>query len=264
LFLHQQGNLLFLLISKCSLSLEGGKTVSKLLGLIALAGLMSVGLATASHAQLSFTLTQPTTAAVPANADSFLSGIPSDTALFTAFLGTVPSQSFTGDSSVSFGTTSQLNSGTGTDSYTNVPANFTFDLTVPDISLPGGVTKSFQVQGIINGTSMFDGTNGASDAFFSPVTILVDGVATGTVFTISPAGRGSLEIANLDFGNNTFVDVFFDQLNALTAPGGTSPLSVGGFVRSSVTSTPEPGTMAMLVGMGVSGSVFLGRKRRRA
>ena len=224
---------------------------------------MTVGLASTSNAQnLTFDVLQPSTAAgLPANSDNFLTGVTTNSGdSFTAVMNLIsPMQTFSGDSSVSFGFSTQTGP-TGSGTFTAVPANFSFDLTVPSGT---GSTKSFQVLGQIDGTSSFDtATNtGASNAFFSPVSILVDGVAQSLIATSSPAGRNSLEISGLNFGTGIAVDVFFDQRDALTAPGPNNPLTVGGFVRSSV---PEPGTVAMLVGMGVSGSAFLLRKRRRA
>jgi hypothetical protein len=235
--------------------------VSKLLASLALTGLLVVGLASTSSA-LTFTVTQPSGTVSNATSDNFdMAGVTTnggtDTTTFTASLNpALLPQDFLGDSSVSFGVTTQSGAA-GHGSYTNVATNFTFDLTVPI----AGLTRSFAVQGLINGTSDFDGVNGASKAKFSPVTILVDGLVTPTVVATSPAGRVSLEIAGLSFGA-TKVDVFFDSIDALTAPGPNSLLSIGGFVRS--TPVPEPGTLALLAGMGVSGSLFLGRKRRRA
>jgi hypothetical protein len=218
------------------------------------------GLATTSSA-ITFTVTQPSGTVSNLTSDNFdLTGVTTNSGtVYTATLAPQPVQNFLGDSSVSFGVTTQTG-GIGSGSYTNVPTNFTFDLTVP-IS---GTTQSFAVEGLTNGTSSFDGTNGASNAKFAPQTILVDGVVTPTIAATSPAGRLSLEIPNINYGVGEHVDVFFDLTDALTAPGPNQLLSIGGYVRATVNTTPEPGTLALLTGMGVSGSMFLRRKRRSA
>lgn len=241
----------------------------KLLGSLALTGLLVGGLVASSSAQQSYEVTEPSATppggTLPAdNFDTFPGVLTNGgTAPFAAFLNQLaPVQHFAGNSSVSFGFTQQTPGGIGMGSYTNVPANFTFDLTVPDLT---GATKQFQVQGLVNGTVSFDGAIGATDASFVPETILVDGVATPFVSATSPAGRLSDEISNLDFGTGTNVTVFFDQVDALTAPGPNTPLSIGGYVESTpIITTPEPGAMALLTGMGLSGLLFVRTRRRRA
>jgi hypothetical protein len=241
----------------------GGNTVSKFLASLALAGLLAVGLSSSSDA-LTFTVTQPS-ATAPAGADTFESGVTtnSGTPYTATLIQLIPVQNFLTDSSVSFGTTTQTGApGSGT--YTNVPANFSFDLTVPSVLLGGTATDSFQVQGLINGMTTFDPVlGGGSTAEFAPHTILINGVATPFLTGVtSPAGRLSDEISGLSLGGSK-VDVFFDAIDALTAPGANSPLSVGGFIRATpAAATPEPGTWALLTGMGISGTMFLRRKRR--
>jgi len=220
------------------------------------------GLACASRA-ITFDVSQPSLTA-PLGSDTFMAGVTTNGGVgsFTATLiqGT-PFQTFATDSSVSFGITTQTGAANAPDfaTYTNVPATFSFDLTIPSASL---CTKSFVVSGLINGMTTFDGTNGGSNAAFAPASIKIDGSSAAFLSgVVSPAGRVSLEIPNLNFCG-VAADVFFDQTDALTAPGPNSPLTVGGYVRSAVTSVPEPGTLPMLLGSGVAGSLLLLRRRR--
>ncbi len=233
------------------------------------AGLLS--LAGASHAQLSFTITQPSVTTPGGTADSFYNGVNSDNSLFSASLIQNNSpQSFNKASSVSFGLTSNIGANGTSDTFTNKAANFTFDLTVPGNTgpfpgtpVPGAATRQFVVMGFINGSSSLDANGvGSSDAAFRPDSFLVDGVNTPFIVgAVSPAGRVSDLVQNLNFGG-THVDVFFDAVDALTTPGNNAPLTIGGYVTP--TSVPEPGTVALLTGLGVTGTVFLRRKRANA
>jgi hypothetical protein len=238
--------------------------MKKLLLSSALSAVLIAGLACSSRA-ITFEVFEPSANDLTAGHNTFTTfpGPATNSGdLFNALLvQPITDQHFSGDSSVSFGLTSQTGLGSGT--FTSVPAAFTFDLSVPDLSAnPGPNTDTFVVEGLINGTTSFNGVLGASNANFAPQTILVNGVSTPFLSgVISPAARVSLEIPGLNI-NGIKVDVFFDSLDALTAPGGTSPLTVGGFVRSSVTSVPEPGTLPMLLGSGVAGSLLLLRRRR--
>ena len=56
-------------------------------------------------------------------------------------------------------------------------------------------------------------------------------------------------------------DVFIDNTVSLPAQG-TQPLTISGYIRTS--DVPEPGSLAMLVGMSVSGGLMVRRMRRRA
>jgi len=225
------------------------------------AGLLN--LASAGNAQLSFTVTQPSLTSPGGAADNFYAPGGVDTnsgSTFTASLIQLNSpQTFNSDSSVSFGTTSVVGANSTSGTFSGVAANFTFDVTVPSTL---GVTRQFQVLGFIDGTVSLDAVgNGASNAFFTPSAFLVDGVNTPFVTALSPAGRLSDLLQGLNFGG-TNVDVFFDNRDALTTPGPNAPLSIGGFIASST--VPEPGTVALMTGMGISGTVFLRRRRRSA
>jgi hypothetical protein len=55
----------------------------------------------------------------------------------------------------------------------------------------------------------------------------------------------------------TPVSLWFDKISSIPAPG-AQPLTISGFVQD----VPEPGTMALLFGSGVTGSLLLIRRRR--
>ena len=55
----------------------------------------------------------------------------------------------------------------------------------------------------------------------------------------------------------TPVSLWFDQISSIPAPG-AQQLSISGFIED----VPEPGTMALMIGSGVAGSLLLIRRRR--
>jgi hypothetical protein len=57
--------------------------------------------------------------------------------------------------------------------------------------------------------------------------------------------------------NGVLVNFWFDRISSLPAPG-AAPLTLSGFIED----VPEPGTMALLIGSGVAGSLLLIRRRR--
>lgn len=228
----------------------------------ALAAGLVLGVAGVSHAQMSFDVTQPSNTSPGGAADNFYAGVTTNSGSpFTASLIQLNSpQTFNSDSSVSFGQTSVVGANSTAGTFTAVPTNFTFDITAASMT---GITRQFQVQGNINGTVSLDANgNGASNAFFTPFAFLVDGVNTPFVTVISPAGRVSDLLQGLSFGG-TNVDVYVDQRDALTTPGPNAPLTIGGFVATSAAAVPEPGSVALMVGMGLSGAGFLARRRKQ-
>jgi hypothetical protein len=59
--------------------------------------------------------------------------------------------------------------------------------------------------------------------------------------------------------NGVTVSLWFDKISSIPAPG-AAPLTLSGFIED----VPEPGTMALLIGSGVTGSLLLLRGHRRA
>ena len=100
-------------------------------------------------------------------------------------------------------------------------------------------------------------------------------VLTASAFTvISGPNAGAVGVADIDPNNGlqairldldyggTPVQLWFDKISSIPAPG-AQPLSISGFVNDQVTPpVPEPGSMALLVGSGVAGSLLLLRRRR--
>jgi hypothetical protein len=115
------------------------------------------------------------------------------------------------------------------------------------------------------------------------VTLAVTGGITGTtnVNRLSPAsGSNSLTYTVTSVGGSTTTGIFDDGQNAILDSFsffGTpitlkvrikqSPPVFGGTptaIEGRILSVPEPGSIAMLIGMGVSGSAFMLRRRRKA
>jgi len=98
-------------------------------------------------------------------------------------------------------------------------------------------------------------------------------IASSFTVTAGP-NAGAVGVADIDPNNGlqalrldlvyggTPVQLWFDIISSLPAPG-AQPLSISGFVNDQVTPpVPEPGSMALLVGSGVAGSLLLLRRRR--
>lgn len=228
-------------------------------GALVVTGLLaSVGV-TAQAQILDFTVTVPS--GLGGSNNLVDTGVSSDHKVFLASL-TPFNTEFTQELVVSFGVTQQ---GGGsptlkTDTYTSVPAFFTFDVAVNDGTTT--VTKSFQVSGVIKGSTSLDVKTGvgSSKSFFQANAISEFGGGTvGYVAGLtSPVFVPSLEMAQVDFGIGK-ADIYVDRLDALTTPNSGTNLSIGGYILQDV---PEPGAVAMTVGLGVSALGLLKRRRK--
>ncbi len=227
--------------------------------LTAAAGALMFTPALSSQA-VTFTLTVPSATAIsPAQNNFVQTGVSSDNNIFNAALLPSIPVTLNNQSNVSYGTT-QIGGGFfgASDTFSTMPANFTFDVTANNI------TNVFVVNGEIDngvGTTNLDANgNGSTNASFKVDSLVLNGVTTFTNLVSSPnAGRTSLVASNVSFGD-TFANVYIEQINGLTAPFSFTSLSVGGYIG--VTAVPEPGGVALLMGLGVSSAGFLARRRR--
>lgn len=153
------------------------------------------------------------------------------------------------------------------DTFTNVPTTFLFTVQQEVLGVPTGPIHTLEVNGRIHGPMSVDAIGkGSSSANFIADLITdygADGIKgtgddvlslAGTV--LSPVAVTSKKIDTLIGGFP--VQLYVDYLNALTPPASSFPLAVGGYI----TDVPEPGTLALLVGSGLTGSLFLMRRRR--
>ena len=194
------------------------------------------------------------------------------------FLPKVPT-AFTTPSVVAFGTT-QTTGPAGADTVTNTAAfdggattasvvNFTFD--IQNGNFPGTFTPSaangafdrFVVTGSLSGSVGY-GTPGSgsstSKITFSQIKNLD---ATGTqqvtsILATNPNNGLVAQFIQANIGGQSY-DIYINNVQDISAPG-KSALSISGFVTTSA--VPEPGAMALLLGLGVSGTVLLRRRRK--
>jgi hypothetical protein len=138
--------------------------------------------------------------------------------------------------------------------WTNVPISFKFELDTAT-SLTAGA-DTFTVTGTINGTVGYDGTPLAystADVIYDSITDNTTG-HTAVIGTDPNNGVKALQLSEIVDG--TAVSIWLDTNQSKAKPGDEQGHT--GYVAT----TPEPGSVAMIVGMGVSGGIFLRRKRR--
>jgi hypothetical protein len=148
---------------------------------------------------------------------------------------------------------------TAASTETNLSFKFAIDT---GTSATGAGFHTFTVLGYLTGALGYGPTDAAySDARLT-LTSVSDAQDAGAVLTTGVTdpgdGEGAIELTTTI--NGTAIDVYVDTPLGKPFPGNT-PSTLGGFIVSA-TSTPEPGSVAMIVGMGVSGGIFLRRKRR--
>lgn len=212
-----------------------------------------------------------------ASTNDLVAGVFSDTNKFTTFFSPpAPLQSLLEPGNLTFGqvATIPLVALPTSDTYTNVKANFNFDITIdPTNALGHGpVTKHFELDGLLNGSFNVNasGISGGNVAHSLTASSLKDlDTASGLTLTavtaaVNPTGQAGFERLNIAFGSFYNVDIFFNSPNTLSRPfTNTSILGIGGFIRVNE-NVPEPGTLALLCSTGVMGSVALLRRRRKA
>jgi hypothetical protein len=166
---------------------------------------------------------------------------------------------------------------TVTDGYTNVPANFEYDLTEN-----GGPTYVFIANGKLNGNfSAVNDSTGAPTNASSHVSWAFNGDTTGlflySIGGVPVGGTGMFEttsstpnpVSGQPSGSFSFIydptglniptTILIDNVDLIQPPGG--PLSaIRGFIA--ITTVPEPSSVALLFGSGLTGSLLLRRRRR--
>jgi hypothetical protein len=257
---------------------ENEFVMNKVLGLLAVGGLL-LAQATAGRA---VTLTINTTlGALPAGVD-WTTGVNTPGDEFTSLLfpvGTNNTQIGLG-STISFGQTQSKFNGAITTgghfagTYTAQPTDFQFVMQVDS-----GPAQTFTAHGVLNGTydlqfstnpgDPFDkgaGFGSNSNVTWTLTSLFNETTATpvGTV-PVASAGGFPAQEAMLTFTDSaaTMYNVLLDigTPTALTSPF-NSPLSEPGYQIGTAVLVPEPGSMAMMVGSGLMGSLLLRRRRR--
>lgn len=157
---------------------------------------------------------------------------------------------------IKIGAFTVTSSGPANDVFAAVP--FTTTLVVSPQGLFAGTTVTYTLMGTLDTTVNSTQVN----ATFVGISNLPQ-TMTDTV------GLNFLDLTTSGFPNINLGGTVLQQqphFDGINPPGGTP---AGGFTihisgGAGQTTVPEPGSVAMIVGMGVSGSAFLMRRRRRA
>lgn len=181
---------------------------------------------------------------------------------FFAPSGTVNNpQSYSAPSVLKFGddtTTPGMFNPNTTATFTNVPISFQFEL--DSGTSIGASANLFTVTGLINGSVGYDNTDTPFSRADITYTSLVDNT-TGASAVISNDPQNTLPALQIDgtYGGSSAA-LFLDIKQSVPIPGDV--ITQVGYIEP--LSVPEPGSIATIVGMGLSGTMFLIRKRRRA
>jgi len=151
-------------------------------------------------------------------------------------------------------TTSGAGTTNTTATWTSVPLSFQFDLDTKTTIT--GAAHTLTVNGNINGHAGYDG----SDLRFSDgkitYTSFVDSTSSVTGFASTDPTDSAPALELQTSIDGVQVAIWIDTTTNIQQPGTSATVSA--FIET----TPEPGSVAMIVGMGVSGGIFLRRKRR--
>jgi len=164
---------------------------------------------------------------------------------------------------VKFGDTLTSGATTGSDTFTNVPVAFTFDLADGTVGLPTGPPTSnhFTVSGTLNGSVGFSGGQPNSSTHLTLTSLMDTDTSTSGVTGTDPNdGLPALDLLGVKLGGRIY-DIYIDNLQNIPAPG-VQTLSISGFVTSAATTVPEPGPSASMAVM-VLGTVLMGLRARR-
>jgi hypothetical protein len=152
-----------------------------------------------------------------------------------------------------------FNPGT-TATFTNVPISFQFMLS-PGTTI-GPTAQLYTVTGVINGSVGYDNTDTPYSRAHVTYTSITDNTTGGhAVISADPENTESALLIDSTFDSNS-VALYLDINQSKPIPGDI--ITHVGFIEATTSSVPEPGSVAMIVGVGISGSAFLTRKRRRA
>lgn len=179
------------------------------------------------------------------------------TAYTNTLLDTVPSsQGYISPSVVSLGSTHTTGPADGAGTWAaGTTANVSFDLT-PFAGFPAGCFHRYVVTGTLTGGFVSVGGIGGSTSTWTATNATIGGVPAPTIFAPHPlTGQTSLFIQ--DFICGVPFQIFVQHDRPLSAPF-ANDLTIDAFIQN----LPEPGSLAMLLGAGVSGSLFMWRRRR--
>ena len=137
----------------------------------------------------------------------------------------------------------------------------------PDPSVSGAPFDEFLVKGYLSGSVGYDASKAPSSTTKITFTSVQNLSATGlqqqfAVLTTSPNNGQAAEFIKVTVGTGASAqdyDVYLNQIQDIAAPGGQT-LSISGFITTS--GVPEPGSMALLLGLGVTGTTLLRRRKK--
>jgi hypothetical protein len=233
-------------------------------GALASAGLMAV--AAGSQAQdVTYQLLTGTTAySTPPTGVAPTTTSSPDPGLFDFFVPVVPNPvTFATPSVLAYGD-DMTSAGSGAPNtfatWNNVPVQFKFMVDAGPANAITANAQEFEAEGILNGTVGYNGSGvhySQASVTYSTILDLTDPGYTSALGTDPNNSSPAVDITALIDG--VTVTLYLDEHASKAIPGG-SPVSHTGYVTA--TSVPEPGAVAMIVGMGVGGGIFLRRKRR--
>jgi hypothetical protein len=143
--------------------------------------------------------------------------------------------------------------------FSSVPVSFNF--LVDSGNTIGATAHNFTVMGSITGSVGYDSTSTPFSRAKVTYTSIVDNT-TGQVSVLSTDPQNTLPALLLSTHiNGSSVAIYLDISQSKPIPGDV--VTHVGFIAAHA-AVPEPGSVAMLVGMSISGTAFLARKRRRA
>jgi hypothetical protein len=186
--------------------------------------------------------------------------------------GLVALVGFAGTASALFDTTiSLIWADTGTSSYTDPTGSIVLNVVVntgPGPSTTVGGSISVDYSAALGELTFFSAANaGAPDWFFSPLGVPLDtGTQVQHVNAVSLAPQPfstSVLLGTITFTVTAGAPGTFNLITLFTGFDDIEDMDLGGgFGTASITRTPEPGTLSLLV-MGLGGLYAVGRRQRR-
>ena len=236
-----------------------------------------------SHA-LAFTLYVDDMVTHPNAADTtYETGVATSNAKFSNIFTPDPgdngiSAAYTTPSVVNFGLTSTFSNSapgtanTGTFSAAGSTRTFAFDLqngshagaADGDPDATQDAFDSFVVTGTLSGSVADDGAGSTASTTKVTFSQIKNQSATGSqqmfsTLKINPNNGLMAEFIEASIAGRTY-DIYINQIQDIPAPG--QQLTISGFITTPTSAVPEPGSMALLLGLGVSGTVLLRRRKK--